>query len=130
MSKHINKIIIAAIGILMGVCIIAIFIMMNYKTPDHQIATIKLDGEVIREIDLSKVSDPETFSVENKHGGTNTIHVEHGKIRFLEASCPDQLCVQQGYISNSLLPAVCLPNGVVIEIEAANEELLLDAIVE
>lgn len=130
MSKHINKIIIAAIGLIMVVCIIAMVMIMDYNSSDHQIATIKLDGEVIREIDLSKVSTSETFAIENKRGGTNTIHIEHGKIRFSEANCPDQLCVQQGYISNSLLPAVCLPNGVVIEIEAGNEDLLLDAIVE
>ena len=32
------------------------------------------------------------------------------------ASCPDGLCVHQGAISDGLLPIVCLPNKVQIQI--------------
>lgn len=130
MNKHMNKIIIGAIGIIVALCVIAILLIMNYEPTGTQIATIKLDGKVMREIDLSKVTAPESISIDNKRGGLNTIHIEPGQIGFTEANCPDQLCVSQGYISNSLLPAVCLPNGVVIEIQATDKPLELDAIVE
>lgn len=130
MIKHMNKIIIGVLGIVVTLCVITILIMMNYKTTGGQIATIKVDGQIIRQIDLSKVQEPETISIDNKRGGLNTIQVEPGKIGFTSANCPDQLCVSQGYITNSLLPAVCLPNGVVIEIQASSEAPTLDAIVE
>lgn len=130
MMKHLNKIIIGVLGLLVISCLAAMFIIMKQQPTDGQIATIKLDGQVIRQIDLSKVEEPETISIDNKRGGINTIHVEHGKIGFTEANCPDQLCVSQGYITNSLLPAVCLPNGVVIEISSPSDTPSLDAIVE
>ena len=130
MMKHLNKIIIGVLGLLVISCLAAMFIIMKQQPTDGQIATIKLDGQVIRQIDLSKVNEPETISIDNKRGGINTIHVEHGKIGIIEANCLDQLCVKQGYITNSLLPAVCLPNGVVIEITSTSDTPSLDAIVE
>ena len=38
------------------------------------------------------------------------------------ASCPDGLCVHQGAISDGLLPIVCLPNKVQIQIVEDNNE--------
>lgn len=129
MMKHINKIIIGVLGLVVIACLAFILIITNQKPTDHPIATIKLDGKVIQEIDLFKVKEPEMITIENKHGGTNTIQVEYGKIGFSEANCPDQLCVHQGFITDSLLPLVCLPNGVVIQISSPSDSSL-DVIAE
>lgn len=87
------------------------------------LARITLDGELVEEIDLSAVTQAYTFTVEGPGGFTNTIQVEHGRIRVLEAGCPDQVCVNQGYISDGTVPIVCLPNRLVIEIVGGGDSL-------
>lgn len=44
------------------------------------------------------------------------MEVEPGRIRIVSATCPDQVCVRQGWISDSTVPVVCLPNQVIVEI--------------
>lgn len=78
-------------------------------------ANIYQNGECIHSIDLSQVGAPYTIVVSGRV--QNTIAVENGRICVLEATCPDQVCVHQGWISNSVVPVVCLPNELVIQIE-------------
>ena len=87
------------------------------------VARVTVDGELVEEIDLSAVTDPYTFTVEGPGGFTNTILVEPGRVRVLEAGCPDQVCVNQGYISDGAVPIVCLPNRLVIEITGGGDSL-------
>ena len=49
--------------------------------------------------------------------------MEPGRIRVSAADCPDQVCVEQGYISDGTVPIVCLPHGLVIEIVGGEEPL-------
>ena len=49
-------------------------------------------------------------------GAENVVEVEPGRIRIVSATCPDQVCVRQGWISDSTVPVVCLPNQVIVEI--------------
>ena len=44
------------------------------------------------------------------------MEVSEGKIRVCEADCPDQVCVNQGWISSEAVPIVCLPHKLMIEI--------------
>ena len=90
---------------------------------EGHIARITLAGEVVEEIDLSAVQESYTFTVEGPGGFTNTIQVEPGRIRVLEAGCPDQVCVHQGFISDSTTPIVCLPNQLVIELTGGGDGL-------
>ncbi len=46
----------------------------------------------------------------------NSVGIEHGKVRMLSADCPDKRCVKQG--AGDLLPIICLPNQVVVEIRS------------
>lgn len=128
--KHMNKIIIGVIGVIILLSMIAIVFITNHKPTGNQLAIIKLDGAVVKTIDLSTITTPVTFTIENDHGGINTIQAENGKIAITEANCPDQLCVKRGFITSSLLPTVCLPNGVVVEIENTDSDQSLDAIAE
>lgn len=80
-------------------------------------ANIYLDGVCVESIDLSAVAEPYSFSV-NGPCGSNHITVEPGRICVSEADCPDQICIHQGWISDGVAPIVCLPNKLVIRIEA------------
>ncbi len=80
------------------------------------VAKIWLDGQVVDVIDLSAVTAPYDFDVESSRG-VNTVHVERGAISVIYADCPDQICVEQGDITDSAVPIVCVPHRLVIEIE-------------
>ena len=87
------------------------------------VARVTLDGAVVEEIDLSSVKESYTFTVEGPGGFSNTIQVEPGRIRVAEAGCPDQVCVEQGYITDGTVPIVCLPNRLIIEIVGGGDSL-------
>lgn len=90
---------------------------------DRLIAEVYQNGQLLQSIALSDLEESYTFTVTGENGAVNEIEVRPGSIGILSASCPDKLCVHQGFISNSLLPITCLPNRLVIQIrrEAENE---------
>lgn len=47
--------------------------------------------------------------------GTNVCEIKDGKVRMIEADCPDHLCLKQKSIGNAGGTIVCLPNKVVVE---------------
>lgn len=90
-------------------------------------ANVYLDGQCVRSIDLSQVKEPYSFLVDSP-AGANTVLVEPGRVCVSHANCPDQVCVMQGWISNSVVPIVCLPNRLVIQIEGTAPNTDLDGV--
>ena len=115
------------LGLLCAVVVVCCAVLLRPKE-EGVIARITQDGEVLYEIDLSQLDGPTTFPVDGEDGLWNSIVAEPGRIRVLNASCPDQVCVNQGWISDSSLPIVCLPNKLVIEIVGG--EGAFDAVVK
>ena len=95
---------------------------------DAVIANIYQDGELIRTIDLNKLTEPETFTVTGP-AGENEIVAEPGRICVSHADCPDQVCVNMGWRSEDGFPIVCLPNKLVIEIESSADANPIDGVV-
>lgn len=79
-------------------------------------AVISVDGEPYRTVDLGAVTAPYEFTVQTERGW-NTVRVEPGAIRVVDADCPGRDCVGQGAISDGVIPIVCLPHRLVIEIK-------------
>ena len=79
------------------------------------VARITRDGVLLEEIDLDRVAEPRSFTLEDG-SGANTVQVERGRIRISAADCPDQVCVKQGWISGGAVPIICLPHRLTIEI--------------
>ncbi|MBP2649614.1 MAG: hypothetical protein H6Q74_439 [Firmicutes bacterium] len=52
--------------------------------------------------------------------GTETdydiIESDNGRVRVVEADCPDQLCVRMGWINSAPAEIVCMPNRVVVKV--------------
>lgn len=46
--------------------------------------------------------------------GNNVVEIRGGKVRMKEASCPNKLCVHQGWIERGSI--ICLPNKVVVTV--------------
>lgn len=112
-------------GVLIAVVVLAAAVLVWRKmTPQPaQIAKISQKGQVLQEIDLTQVKEPYSFVIEGENGALNTVQVEPGRICISEASCPDQICVHQGWISDGSEPIVCLPNQVIIQITGGGSQV-------
>lgn len=87
----------------------------------HKILVVKRDGKTIKRIDLDTVSVPVRITVQGKY--REVILIEKGRARFEEASCPDRLCVNTGWLSKNGDTAVCLPNKTVLRIEGERSDV-------
>ncbi len=85
-----------------------------------QVVQIVQDGTVLREIDLSRVTEEYRFTVEWPGGGHNTILVQPGRICVSEADCPDKICVNRGWLAEGSLPIVCAPHRLVVTFKDAS----------
>lgn len=110
---------------LLGVAVaasVAAVLFRGRGQPAAPVARITRDGELLEEIALDKVAAAYSFVLEDELG-SNTVRVEPGRIRISAADCPDQICVEQGYISDGTVPIVCLPHRLMIEIVGGEEPL-------
>ena len=90
-------------------------------------ALVYQDGVLIDDLDLAGVSEP--FSLEvHSTDGVNILSVETGRIRVSMADCSDGTCVRQGWLSQGVVPIVCLPHRLVVRLDSGND-YGLDAIV-
>ncbi|MCI8303504.1 MAG: NusG domain II-containing protein [Lawsonibacter sp.] len=108
-----------AIGLVLVVAAAAALLFQSRSAPSP-VARITRDGAVVEEIPLDQVAAPYTITLEDSLG-TNLVQVERGRIRIAEADCPDQVCVNQGWISDGTVPVICLPHRLVIEIRGGGE---------
>lgn len=85
-----------------------------------RIANVYVDRALVRSVDLDALTSPLRFTVETERG-VNVILAEPGRIRVESADCPDKICVESGWLSDSAAPIVCLPHRVVIELDGETE---------
>ena len=101
--------------LLAAVAASAAWLLLRDGDTDAPTARILRDGVLLEVIDLDRVAEPRSFTLEDG-SGTNTVQVERGRIRVSAADCPDQVCVKQGWISGGAVPIICLPHRLTIEI--------------
>lgn len=104
-------------AILGGIIVVSLITALLLSRAPANLAYIRLNGELIRIIDLSAVTDPYSLTIECG-SGYNVISVRHGSICIADADCPDGLCVRQGWSSGGAIPLVCLPHRLVISTES------------
>lgn len=93
-----------------------LFLATRSKKADPYVADIYQNGTLIKSIPLYQVTEVYRFTVTGENGAENVIEVRPGSIGVISASCPDKICVHQGFYSDSLLPITCLPNRLVIRL--------------
>lgn len=100
-----------------------------YTAAPGTVARVYSGGGLVREIDLSRVTEPYSFTVTTENGGENVVSVEPGRICVSSADCPDKICVNQGWIDSGAAPIVCLPNELVIRLtDPEGTENAIDAV--
>lgn len=81
-------------------------------------AVVIIDGEPVKEIELSEDTSHEMFTFYPSEGQYNIIEVDGTKIRNKEDNSPDQIAVKTGWISKPGETAICLPHKLIIEVKA------------
>lgn len=107
-----------SILLLLAACVLVLFLQHTaQRTDTTYTAYLYQDGQLVQTIPLSQITDSRRFTIRASDGGYNTIKVSGDGISIAEADCPDQICVLQGTIRDSLLPITCLPHRLVIELK-------------
>ena len=105
---------------ILSICVLGL-LYFKLNSGNSKIAVIEQDKNIIKKINLSKVSAPYEIYIDAKYPAT--ILVEHGKISIKGASCPDKVCENTGKISDFGEIIVCLPSKLIIKIENPNKSI-------
>lgn len=128
-EKRIRAGVIAAvIAVVFGISLF-FSIRLLTKKAEGTVANVYQDGVCVYSVDLSGVREAYELTVTyGEH--YNMIQIDRGRIAVKEADCPDGICVQTGYISDSAMPIVCLPHRLVIRLEEKSASGGFDAVTE
>lgn len=112
MNRRFGKNDIIFISFLAVFCIVVCVAVYKGGAVEGSSITVTKDGETYGTYSLL---EEQTIVIED---GTmkNIIEIKDGEAYMLEASCPDQLCVDQNEISFDQESIICLPNKVVITV--------------
>ena len=114
--------------ILLGIVIflISISFLFLYTRPklENKKAVVYYENKNILEIDLT-TEEKKEYIVDGYLGEVKIIK-DNDKIKVDSETSPLHLCSRQGYIKESYESIICLPNKIIIKIEAKSE---LDAMV-
>ena len=98
--------------------IIILFIVNNIKNNNKSEAIeIYINNKLYRSI---PIDEDEDLKIEGEFG-YNYIKIHDNGVEITEASCPDKVCVESGFISKPSERIVCMTNKVVIKIKASDE---------
>lgn len=87
---------------------------VNYFVNTKNVDSIEIymDNKLYKTYDIN---DKEEIKVKSKEG-YNIVKIHDKGVEIIEASCPDKVCIHQGFITKSSESIVCLPNKVHIKI--------------
>ena len=111
-----NDIILCVIIILISIFILGIFKIKNNQEKE---AIVYHNNDVILKIDLTN-KEKRMYTV-NGDNGDVVIETVDGKVKVVEEVSPKHICSIQGYIENSMESIICLPNRIVIKINAKDD---------
>lgn len=104
------------IGIVLAVAVFAV-VYFATRTAGAYAVVIQNGKETAR----YALSQPCEVPLKSGDAVTNVLVIENGQARIETANCPDQICVEHRAVSKTGETIVCLPNELVIKIEAATD---------
>lgn len=114
LKKHKNDILLIAIVLVLALGVWIYTLLIRQSGGE---AVVSINGEEIMRLPLNK--DTSITLGEGAH--TNVLVIENGKAAVTEASCPDHVCIDQGWVGYSGQSIVCLPNKLVVSIEGGTD---------
>ncbi|ENK0557709.1 NusG domain II-containing protein [Clostridium botulinum] len=121
-----DKIVIYIVSILLALNVISIIFFKFFVKSENAVAVIKQNGKIIEKVDLSKVKEKKELKInynDKDHKGYNIIEIDKGSIRFIDADCPDKVCIKSGVLKKPGETAACLPHKLIITIEKNDKEV-------
>ncbi len=112
-----GDLVLLSMGLVIGVVLMGFYLNGSAQKPElseGRIAVITRDGTKRAEIDLDKVIEPQYFTYDD--GIHVKILAENGTIRFVEADCPDKICIKTGTLTNPGDQAICMPSKTIVRI--------------
>lgn len=105
-----GAVLLLALGMLMGGKLL--------QRPGKTAVVTAPEGEFTLSLDI-----PATRVVEGKNGITLTIEVSDGRVRVRDSGCPDQICVNSGWLSSAGQTAACVPAAVAVRVTGEQAEV-------
>lgn len=105
MLKKADIILIAALALLAVLTLL--FPLLNTASGSEAVILVK-NNELYR-LPLNKDTEVDL--------GTNVVKIENGEVFVESATCPDKVCVHHSPIKNKGDAIICVPNGIVVEVE-------------
>ena len=118
-----QDLILIGIVLLCGGALFAVGHLLNSSSATK--ASVYYDNKVVLTIDLS-LDETKEYTVKGYNGDV-VIETKKNQIRVKKEKSPLHLCSKQGWVSSPLESIVCLPNKVIIKIEATQKEV--DAVI-
>lgn len=100
-----------------------LFLPKLFHGDGSPVAKVYENGGIIHEIDLSAVTE----SYELKIKGA-VLLIENGAVSYIEADCPDKICVKTGHLSKAGDTAACVPNKTVVTVTNKKSDKKIDVI--
>ena len=100
------------------------FAFIHFRSQGNQTATaeISVNGQVVQRIDLKKIVQQTSYTVQGPLGNT-LIQVKPGEARIIDSPCPDKICVRMGWIKLPGQSAICIPNRVILSIVTSDNQI-------
>lgn len=76
---------------------------------------IEVNGKNYAKYNFNNITSRKLIEIKTQYG-YNKVEINENKVRIVEANCPDQLCVNKGWISKSNQMVICLPHRLVVKI--------------
>jgi hypothetical protein len=121
LKRYFTKPDIVLIGIVIVATLASGAIVISDKPNDSIYANCEIDGKVAKRIELNR-------SQRIDLGNGMKLETMPGKIRVLQSDCPNQICVNHGWLENSYDVIVCVPNRTIIYLEGQEHKDSIDFI--
>jgi len=79
-------------------------------------AEITLNGRLYKTVPLSSHHGITEFTITTEQG-SNVVEIKDAAIGIIDADCPDQICINMGFIAKPGQTVVCLPHKLMIEVK-------------
>lgn len=122
-----KELIVIGIVLLIAILAAALIFLPRAEADTHNIAKISLNGSEMMLIDLA--GEDQILDLHEKYGVPAVLELKEHRIRCMEVDCPDQICVNTGFVWRELESAICLPNRLAITIHP-REEIPKDAVLQ
>lgn len=115
-ANKIQKIVVGLL-IILAIGSAAFLLYKNFADKSEKVsAVVSISGKEVCAIDLSKDREPYEIDLQEQFNVPVILEVRDHAICVKHSECPDQICVNAGWLRHEMDIAVCMPNQVAVVI--------------